>query len=82
MGISTTNVTMGKVTTEEIRDVKEESTTIYQPLKESRVNEKRVLGKTRVSEVQDRPIRREVSKSPAPVRTQGYTETKVTTTTQ
>ena len=43
IGCKTTNVTTGQVRTEEIRDVEHLTSTVHHPLKESRVNESRVL---------------------------------------
>lgn len=46
LGFRTSNVTTGKIETQEIRDVEHFKHTIREPIKESRVNESRVLGKT------------------------------------
>jgi len=46
LGFRTSNVTTGKVETQEIRDVEHFKHTIREPIKESRVNESRVLGRT------------------------------------
>ena len=54
MGLQTVNVTTGKVTTEEIRDVKHQTQTVYEKLKESKVNQPRELHKTRRSQVQEK----------------------------
>lgn len=46
LGFRTSNVTTGKIETQEIRDVEHFKHTIREPIKESRVNESRVLGRT------------------------------------
>ncbi len=46
LGFRTSNVTTGKIETQEIRDVEHFKHTIREPIKQSMVNESRVLGRT------------------------------------